>query len=923
MKLEHTGRTPAPRAMKRLLVVSLALAFSILFPVAAPAKPVPDTLGTGVHDVAAGRISVPGSGISAPSRVAPSQPGRIHDDRQRLLRSDGRGSVLVRLTLDGSQPLPAVVNAAAALPGASIVASTDQHASGVIEGFVPGNQLLAAARIPGVRSIVPAGLAFKKVGATTTHGVQMHRINRLPAGSNGAGITVGVLSDSYDTSDEEIRAADDVASGDLPGAGNPAGNPQPILVLEDYPEGSDEGRAMLQIVHDLAPKARLGFATAFSGEISFANNIRALAGFPQAPKAERGFRANVIVDDVGYYGAPFFQDGIVARAVDEVAAAGVAYFSSAGNTPGSQSYDAEVQLVPGTAASRRGTNLDFTEVDPEWYAGGFHNFAGRRGLDVAQTITLLGSGVLVFQWNEPYDLTPELGATIASGAGTVSESDPGPSFTFRGVAGQPVQIHVDADPVAGTPLGDAVFTVFDPNGEFVVFQDTGTVPESTIFVPEMTGAYTVVVEGYDGSTGDFVYRVREADAEMVSSDFNLLFFDADGAFITAFAENNLATNRPVELSALGGSGNVQLVIARANTPSRRAKTATRLRYVCDALAPQEYFQYLSPVTWGHAVARGAIGVGAYANLPPSIPEYFTSPGPATIYFDSRSRALRRPDMREKPDISAMDGANTTFFGSDSDADGFPNFYGTSASAPHAAAIGALMLQAAGGPGKLSPRRMRDVLQDSAFPHDLDPYRATAATKSWFGGLSWTALSDDTGVVRDANVFRIENTGRLKIAQLTIDLAGANTTQSPRGLVFDERAAAGMPLTVGTSRGLTAGQIQSTFNVPAEAPGRTGQWKRLSFSFVKGSFDRGDFFSFGTDRDEAATAVGGNSADLLGANFDLESGERTFGGATFTGQYETGEPFLGVFVNRIGAGYTPLDGYGFINGERAVRAVRKK
>ena len=120
------------------------------------------------------------------------------------------------------------------------------------------------------------------------------------------------------------------------------------MVLEDSPERSDEGRAMLQIVHDLAPKAKLGFATAQGGQLNFANNIRALAGDPTAPNYQAGFKADVIVDDIIYLDEPFFQDGIVAQAVDEVVANGAAYFSSAGNRPATQAYDAKIQIVPGT-----------------------------------------------------------------------------------------------------------------------------------------------------------------------------------------------------------------------------------------------------------------------------------------------------------------------------------------------------------------------------------------------------------------------------------------------------------------------------------------------------------------------------------------------------------------------------------------------
>lgn len=568
------------------------------------------------------------------ARSLAADPDAFQPLVQSLADSDGR--VLVDIYLQAGASLDGF-KAALIAAGAKVTGVNPAFANGAISAYVPTSALASLSGQDGLHLMKLTRRPQRNVGAVTSQGAPVLRSNVAnAAGWLGTGITVGVLSDSYDASPlsfTTVRAANDIATGDL----RP---PKFVIDIGASPNNTDEGRAMMQIVQDVAPGADQCFATAFAGEAAFAANIRTLRTDPACA-------ADVIVDDVFYYDEPFFSDGQVAQAVNDVvnsttlAGRPVSYFSSAGNQ-GSAGGDGSID-VPLATFSTSPSNLG--------------------NVNLASLATCTSS--------------PSSGSTKANTGGGFLDFGGG---TY-------------ALPVTYSGAGSTLLMQWD----------------------------------------DLFYQGK------VTTDLNFYLINAAGNCVFTFATNNIAADFGMETVGLSGgaSGTYRIMVGRT---SAGTKLASRVRLMNLGGWGGAPFQVRnSPTTFGHSAAAGANSVAAYrytfpaAQQSPFVPafESFSSPGPVTIVFDAAGNRLAVPETRKKPDFAAPDGGNTTFFypNSDYEGDGFNNFFGTSAAAPHAAGVAALMLQKAGGPGSLTPKQIKSVLQTTPAARVV-PFSGGSPVKGW-------------------------------------------------------------------------------------------------------------------------------------------------------------------------------------------------
>ena len=312
---EKGRRTPAQRKISSRLLDALRIERGEQAALGVDLEPpVLDSHDSGQVGGPEPTLSIPGEGKAIPDalpRIAgvPDQPAGEQQGTRVLvdIRADVTEALLARIRELGGEivnSVPRYGSIRAVLPLAEVETLAELDA---VRRIDPASPAATNAEPLGTQVRATAGGAAEKVN--TSEGDVAHDVPaaRSEHGVDGTGVGIGVISNGIRTLDERQT------TGDLPPV---------VTVLPDQQGSGDEGTAMLEIVHDLAPGAHLYYATGLGGKAQFAANIEALC--------DAG--ADVIVDDLFYFTEAAFQDGIVAQGVNNAMAAGCFHFSAAGNS---------------------------------------------------------------------------------------------------------------------------------------------------------------------------------------------------------------------------------------------------------------------------------------------------------------------------------------------------------------------------------------------------------------------------------------------------------------------------------------------------------------------------------------------------------------------------------------------------------------
>ena len=306
------------------------------------------------------------------------------------------------------------------------------------------------------------------------------------------------------------------------------------------------------------------------------------------------------------------------------------------------------------------------------------------------------------------------------------------------------------------------------------------------------------------------------DNPLSGNDYDLFVLDQDlRNVIVAATDVQDGDDFPQEFLGFNIPPNFRVVVAKAPTAEKRTIRVAHFR--------GELGIATSGATFGHSQVAGAFGTaavdafeaegGEFVEGPLTPVELFSADGPRRVFYNSDGTPITPGrvsgtggQLRNKPDVAGADGVSTTV-----PIPGLDVFFGTSAAAPHAAAIAGLLKSAV---PTATRSRIRTAILDGALDieaagNDRDSGRGIVSAFNSLAGIgarpaAFIEVSALSATPTSGDVILPGGSGQIAV---TLVNNGGATAGTVRGTLTSDSPFA--TVTAGTS------------NFPSMAPGGSG------------------------------------------------------------------------------------------------------